>query len=169
MLAMLLKNGTKHACHISFVRGQICLPSFLKGTRYACNVYQNWKSISYKAYSPPFKSDWRKLCAIKKTSFILWTISWPIMILPYDMWQTFNWMTWDMNNLVCYMPYFWHWFEAWNKYGAHMGFNDTTCYTVTRSWIVWLIQHDSYCMKILYAFLSHLSRTCLFLNIFEWN
>ena len=35
MLAMLMTEGTRHACHISFVSDQVCLPSFLVGTRYA--------------------------------------------------------------------------------------------------------------------------------------
>ena len=37
MLAMFMTEGTRHACHIGFVWDQVCLPSFLIGTRYACH------------------------------------------------------------------------------------------------------------------------------------
>ena len=37
MLAMLMTEGTRHACHISCVSDQVCLPSFLIWTRYACH------------------------------------------------------------------------------------------------------------------------------------
>ena len=40
MLAMLVKKGTKHACHINFVSDQVCLPSFQIGTRYACHIFK---------------------------------------------------------------------------------------------------------------------------------
>ena len=40
MLAMLMTEGTRHACHISFVSDQVCLPSFLIGTRYACHIFK---------------------------------------------------------------------------------------------------------------------------------
>ena len=40
MLAMLMTEGTRHACHISFVSDQVCLPSFLIGTKYACHIFK---------------------------------------------------------------------------------------------------------------------------------
>ena len=40
MLAILIKKRTKHACHFSFVRDQVCLPSFPIGTRYACHIFK---------------------------------------------------------------------------------------------------------------------------------
>ena len=47
MLAILILKGTKHACHISFVSDQVCLPYF-----------QNLISISCQIWSFPVESDW---------------------------------------------------------------------------------------------------------------
>ena len=93
--------------------------SVLFGTRYACHLFSKelgmlamFSKLKIYFLQSIFTSSQIWLAEIMrnkiKTNFILWTISWPIMILPYDMWQTFNWMAWDMNNLVCFMPYFWH-------------------------------------------------------------
>ena len=40
MPAMSMTEETRHACHISFVSNQVCLPSFLKGTRFACHIFK---------------------------------------------------------------------------------------------------------------------------------
>ena len=40
MLAISMTKGTKHACHLSFVKDKVCLPSFLIGTRYACHIFK---------------------------------------------------------------------------------------------------------------------------------
>ena len=37
---ILILKGAKNACHINFVSDQVCLPSFLLGTRYPCNIYK---------------------------------------------------------------------------------------------------------------------------------
>ena len=55
MLALLVKIRARYACHvdnkgdlISLVRDQICLPSFLKGTRYACHIFEIEYQFSVK-------------------------------------------------------------------------------------------------------------------------
>ena len=48
MLAMLINKRTKHACHFSFVRDQVCFPSFLIGTRFACHIFKIENPFSAK-------------------------------------------------------------------------------------------------------------------------
>ena len=66
MLALLVSLGTRYACHvdnrgdqicllyslygndIGFVRDQVCLQSFLIGTRYACHNFKNENPFSVK-------------------------------------------------------------------------------------------------------------------------
>ena len=40
MLAIIVSLRTRYACHLSNKRDQVCLPSFLIGTRHACHIFK---------------------------------------------------------------------------------------------------------------------------------
>ena len=74
MLAMSMTEGTRHACHISFLWDQVCLPSFFIGTRYAsmsspfCHQHgkQTWSPLllTWQAYLVRNKTDMTKMAII---------------------------------------------------------------------------------------------------------
>ena len=59
MLAILMIKGTKHACHISFVSDQVCLPSFPKliwQNLYGKHVWSSFLS-TWQAYLVPIMNQ----------------------------------------------------------------------------------------------------------------